>query len=92
MGPTILFQQTFTFIYNIFNKKFSILVKLVDPRQILKLANEITFFFFPPITTRNNLLLMICNENIADISFFFCEIVKTASCRHNIFTTAKVSF
>ena len=46
MGLTILFQQIFTFIYNIFSKKFSILVKLVDPKQILKLTNEITFFFF----------------------------------------------
>ena len=50
MGPTILFQQIFTFIYNIFSKKFSILVKLVDPKQILKLTNEITFFF----PTNNN--------------------------------------
>ena len=50
MSLTILFQQTFTFIYNIFSKKFSILVKLVDPKQILKLTNEITFFF----PTNNN--------------------------------------
>ena len=35
MGPTVLFQLTFTFIYNIFSKKFSILAKQADPKQAL---------------------------------------------------------
>ena len=42
------------------------------------------------MTIRNNLLLMICNENVAYITFS-CENVKTSCCRHNIFTAAEVS-
>ena len=37
IGHTILFQLTFTFIYNIFSKKFSILAKQVDSKQILNI-------------------------------------------------------
>ena len=37
MGSTILFQLTFTFIYSIFNKKFSVSTKKADPKQIFNL-------------------------------------------------------
>jgi len=33
MGLTVLFQLTFTFIYNIFSKKFSISTKLANLKQ-----------------------------------------------------------
>ena len=46
--------------------------------------------FCPPITTCNNLLLMICCENVVDIAFF-CENVKTSCFRYNIFKTVELS-
>ena len=53
----------------------------------LNLLMKLFFIFCPPITTHNNLLLMICNENVVNS----CENVKTSYCCHNIFTIVEVS-
>ena len=38
MGPTVLFQLIFTFIYSTFNKRFSVSTKSVDPKQTLSVC------------------------------------------------------
>ena len=47
--------------------------------------------FCSPITTCSNLLLMICCENVMDITFFCVKNVKISWCCHNIFKIAELS-
>ena len=51
---------------------------------------QMKLLFCPPITC-SNLLLIICCENVMDITFFCVKNVKTSWCRHNIFKIAELS-
>ena len=46
IGPTVLLQLTFTFINSIFNKKFSVSVKYVNPKQALRQKFQVEVFLY----------------------------------------------
>ena len=63
IGQTILFQLVFNFIYSIFCKKFSILIKYTIPKRTLHLQN---------ILRISSIIALTCEWIILNYQLFNC--------------------